>query len=564
MRGEESLQARLYKRFQEDPDQNALAFYARGEELRWQTFGELYTRARIRANYLKAHGVHAGDACIVVPENDDLSVVNLLAVIIVGARPLCAAPPIVRGQHSSLREILAYIIRKTRARTVLAGEHMQTLLEGIEASGNTSFIFGNPADSIEEPLEKLHFPKGGDVAAMQLTSGTTGFPKICVWRQSSVLRALDGMAEGMKLQPNDLSVNWTPLYHDMGLVNNFLFCMVNHIPLVMFSAFDFVKSPALWLQILSDSKATITWSPNFGFALAANSASEMSLEGVRLDGVRGFWNAAERIHLETIESFYRRFSPYGVRRSALKTNLGMAEMIGGATFSDPDAGIVTEDIEREPLFKQGVARPVNTKREPCDDAITTLSVGRPYPGLKVKITSTRGRELPDGTVGEIVFQGPAHMDGYLGNKYETDKAIKAYGLRTGDLGYQRNGEVFWMGRSRERITLHGKKYDPSDFEKPLLNIDGLRKGCFAVFGVQDDQLGTERLIVVAEKKNADNTSDSSLIRTIAGSISVSLGVKPNEVILVDQGTMTKTSSGKRRHRYYRELYESGKLSSVTS
>jgi acyl-CoA synthetase (AMP-forming)/AMP-acid ligase II len=561
MRREDSLQARLYKRLQEDPAQNALAFYAEGEVLRWQTFEELYARASARAGYLSAQGVHAGDVCVVIPENDDLSVINLLAVILLGAKPLCAAPPIMRGKHSSLRDILVYIIRKTRAKAVLAGEHMQPLLEGIEAGRTTSFHFGVPADAVEEPLSMPGFPKGRDVAAMQLTSGTTGFPKICVWSQTSVVAALDGMAKGMKIQPDDVSVNWTPLYHDMGLVNNFLFCMVYRIPLVMFSAFEFVKNPVLWLRALSDSKATMTWSPNFGFALASKAVTEKSMEGIRLDGVHAYWNAAERIHLETIEAFHKRFSPYGVKRSALKMNHGMAEMIGGATFSDPDGDYVVEHIERETLFRDGVAQPVDPKTRSQGDMLTVLSVGRPYPGLQVKIMSARGRELPDGAVGEIVYQGPAHMDGYLGDKYETTKAMKAYGLRTGDMGYQRNGEVFWAGRLRERITMHGKKYDPSDFEKPLLTINGLRKGCFAVFGIQDERLGTERLILVAEKQRSNREPDRALQRKIAGSINLSLGVKPDEVILLDQGTMTKTSSGKRRHRYYRELYQSGKLSS---
>lgn len=560
MSREDSLQGRLYDRFLEGPNQDVLAFYAEGEKVNWLSYEELYTKAMVRAGQLSAQGLQAGDNCVIIPENDELGAVNLLATILLGARPLCAAAPIVRGKHSSLRDILAHVIGRTKANAVLAGKHMETLLEGFEPNQSTNFFFGPSSDLSEAPLSSPYFPDSQDVAAMQLTSGTTGFPRICVWSQKSVLAALDGMAQGMQIGPHEVSVNWTPLYHDMGLVNNFLFCLVFRIPLVMFSAFDFVKKPSLWLRALADSEATMTWSPNFGFALATNNITDESLDGIRLDRVHSFWNAAERIHLETIEGFHRRFAQYGVKRSALKTNHGMAEMIGGATFSDRHGDFVVEHVDKESMFNEGLARSVDLRAHPEADTITVVSVGRPYPGLEAKIISPQGSELPDGAVGELVYQGPAHMDEYLGDEYETKEALKSYGLRTGDLGYRRNGEVFWVGRLKERINMHGKKYDPSDFEKPLLAINGVRKGCFAVFGVQDKHLGTERLVLITEKQRSNSESEPALKRKIAGAINLSLGVKPDEVILLDYGAMTKTSSGKRRHRFYQELYESGKLS----
>jgi acyl-CoA synthetase (AMP-forming)/AMP-acid ligase II len=112
---------------------------------------------------------------------------------------------------------------------------------------------------------------------------------------------------------------------------------------------------------------------------------------------------------------------------------------------------------------------------------------------------------------------------------------------------------------RERINLNGRKFDPSDFEKILLRVDGLREGCFAAFGVDDHRIGSERLVIVAEKRSSSPLSEKRIIKEIAGSISSHLGAKVSEVILLDEGTMTKTSSGKRRHRHYREFYTSGNL-----
>src|SRR5207249_519267 len=156
----------------------------------------------------------------------------------------------------------------------------------------------------------------------------------------------------------DVCFNWTPLYHDMGLVNNFLLCLHAGVPLALLGPTDFVKRPSLWLRGLSATGATLTWSPNFGFALAAQRIQDAELEGVHLEGVRAFWNAAERIHLNTMQSFLSRFQKVGVQPDALKTNFGCAENVGGATFSNPAGAYVVEHVDEELLHTKGLAEPV--------------------------------------------------------------------------------------------------------------------------------------------------------------------------------------------------------------
>jgi acyl-CoA synthetase (AMP-forming)/AMP-acid ligase II len=285
------------------------------------------------------------------------------------------------------------------------------------------------------------------------------------------------------------------------------------------------------------------------------------IEGVRLDRLRAFWNAAEKVHLETIQAFHERFEPFGLQRDALKTNYGLAENVGGATFSDPHGPLVIEEIDQLILQQKGIAHPVT---EPSDGQRTTLvvGVGRPHPEIEVKILSQDGRALPEGHVGEIALKTPSRMSGYLGDPDETHRALYGDLLRTGDMGYVRDNQLFWMGRVRERITTMGKKVDPSYFEHILLNIPDLRQGCFAAFGVDDTKIGTQRIVIIAEVRDNISRPYGDIISDIRGQVQAQLGLTADDVLLVPKNTLTKTSSGKRRHRHFRQLYLNGELQSL--
>jgi len=163
---------------------------------------------------------------------------------------------------------------------------------------------------------------------------------------------------------------------------------------------------------------------------------------------------------------------------------------------------------------------------------------------------------------ESALETPSRISGYMGDPEETARALKGELVLTGDFGYLRGQELFWVGRVRERINVFGKKYDPSDFEAALAEIAGLRPGCFAASGVDDERRGTERLVLVAEFRDLDGHSRDETVEATKERVSTEMGVSVDEVILLPKGTMSKTSSGKRRHRFYKALYESGELEAL--
>ncbi len=546
----DSLQARLLRALQRAPEGPALSFATEGGDYPWRSMAQVLRRAAGAAERLREAGLKPGRACVVALPSGEDSAAATLGALLLNALPLQAAPPSLQSAPtSSLSGILQGVVERARAQVLV----QEAAPAGPAPRGLRVLTPDALAGEADPERVSPGLPRGEDVAAYQLTSGTTGFPRICVWKQRGVLAALDGMARAMALSPSDVCFNWTPLYHDMGLVNNFLLCLTAGVPLAMMAPQDFVRRPSSWLLGLERVEATLTWSPNFGFALAAQRAEESELSGVRLDRVRAFWNAAERIHLKTMEDFYARFSPYGVSWEALKTNFGCAENVGGATFSDPEGPLVFERLDPVRL-QRGVAAPA------ADGAgVPVVSAGRPNPGLRIRILSPRGRALPDGRVGEIALSTPSRMVGYLGDAASTRKAVRGRHLVPGDLGYLRRGELFWVGRSSERISVHGRKLDPSDFEAVLHAVRDVRPGCFAAFGVDDARRGTQRVVLVTEVKQPLRRPQEAIQGEIRRQAYGLLGIDLREVLLAAPGALVKTSSGKRRHRHFRQLYERGDL-----
>src|SRR6185436_6769513 len=217
-----------------------------------------------------------------------------------------------------------------------------------------------------------------------------------------------------------------------------------------------------------------------------------------------------------------------------------------------------EVVDTEPLRVQGIARPVSAGTK-APGGIAIASVGRAAPRTRIGIFSPRWRPLPDGQVGEIGIQGPSRMEGYVGNARETRRAMVGAFLRTGDLGYLRDGELFWVGRLPEQIVMYGQKYYPSDLEEVFTGIPDIRPGRFGAFGVDDPAAGTQQLVVAAEVTDLDLEAMLRAAAEIRRRILRQWGVGAAKVLLMPKGALSKTSSGKQRHRHLRDQYLQGAI-----
>ncbi len=526
----------------------------------WRTREAFFHRATAIGAWLAENGVRPREPCLVVLPTDELAATVLHALLLSGAVPLLMAPPNAPGQRERFLAVLHGVFRKSRPGAVIVHQSLRALQDELVRKVPRARVRFISSELLDVAAVSHMSIVTGELVAMQMTSGTTGNPKICLWRQDQLLAGLHFTANAIGLDENDVLFNWTPLYHDLGLVNNFLLCLSRGVPLVMLNPLLFVERPARWLQGMCATRATMSFAPNFGFARAAHVVRDEELDGITLEGVRALWSAAERVHPETMDRFHRRFAPFGLQRRALKTSYGLAENVGGATFSPLEHEYTVERVERKALNTRGIARRWGEKSDV--EPTTIAGVGRACEGIAVEIRSRSGKVLPDGQVGEIVIRSPSRMVGYVRAAKQTRAMFRGPWLKTGDLGYMRDGELYWVGRVREQISVRGRKYDPSEFEEILLRIPGLREGCFVAFGVDDPAHGTQEVVVISEVRKTAGRPASEIRAEIKKLVYQQIGIVLRRIVLVPQGTLAKTSSGKRRHRFYRERYAAGEFEAV--
>jgi 1-acyl-sn-glycerol-3-phosphate acyltransferase len=354
--------------------------------------------------------------------------------------------------------------------------------------------------------------------------------------------------------PQDVAVSWLPLYHDMGLIGMWLTPIYCGCPVVLMSPLAFLSRPARWLQVLSRHRGTITAAPNFAFDLVARRVADAELEGLDLSPCRLALNGAEPVSAATLEAFAARLAPAGFRRGALFPAYGLAECCVGLAFPPLGRGPAVDTISRRVLAEERRAAPV-----PANDpqALPVVACGRAIPGHALRVVDALGQELPDGQVGRLQFRGPSATPGYYRNPEATRRLLAGEWRETGDYAYIADGEVRLTGREKDLIIRGGRNLYPYELEQAVGALEGVRRGCVAVFASADARGGTERLVVLAETREEDEAARERLRLRINELAADVVGLPADEVVLAPPHTVLKTSSGKIRRSACRELYEQG-------
>ena len=369
-------------------------------------------------------------------------------------------------------------MRKSGARVLVTDARIKRLLGTVQA-GAPDLEQVIAVEAIRESQEPLKAAKivGSDVAFLQFTSGSTSRPKGVVLTHDNLLTNIhcfmrDGLHAG---DGTDVGVSWLPLYHDMGLIGFVLAPLVTKNTTVFLPPLLFLKRPATWLQVISRHKGTISYGPNFAYALACKRIRERELEGVDLSSWRVAGCGAEPIRPETLETFAATFAKHGFKKEALLPSYGMAESSLAICFTELGEGMKTLSVDPGALWGEGVV-----KVDDGEKSVRLVSCGKAFPGHEVEVfAETDGAStapLGQDRVGELRLRGPSLMRGYWEDEERTKDAFAGNYLKTGDLGFLHDGHVYICGRSKEVIIVNGRNYYPQDIEWEAGKVSGVRKG----------------------------------------------------------------------------------------
>lgn len=520
------------------------------------SFTEISEAIDERARQLLAAGLKKGDRVgLVLPEPKEF-LLTFMGALSVGVVPVPMYPPMSFGKLDAYTSTAARILRASGAVALITERRVQSvlwsLLDKVEQLEWLLVVEElKPAPGAAPDLTHIQ-PE--DVAFLQFTSGSTAEPKGVVVTHGTLLHNLHAiMKHGLQISPTDVAVTWLPMYHDMGLIGFMLAPMWYAVPTVFLPTIDFVKHPTKWMETVSKYRGTITFAPNFAFALATRRTSAAKLATLDLSSLKALGCGAEPNHPGTLRAFVEHFKEAGLNPGALLPCYGMAEATLAMTFNPLGEGMRTDRIDADIYHREGRAQPVGANEE-GPHVLEYVSCGFPLPAHQVKVMDERGNVLPDRTVGELVFAGGSVTPGYYQKPEETAAAYRAEGLRTGDLGYMVNGEVFVCGRKKDVIILNGRNYDPQTIEWEVAEVEGIRKGNVVAFS--RPSAVTEELVVVAETKAEDL---DALRAVVIKRVRESLQLNAHDVVLLQPGQLPKTSSGKLQRRRTQQQYEDGSL-----
>ena len=545
-----------------------------GEHSHTLTFGELAGAAQRCAEELARRGVPAGGRVALMLPTSRQFFISYAGILLAGAVPVPIYPPFRADRIEEYAERQSAILnnagvcllltfRRAEAVAKLLKPRVKSLLGVADAEKLLDAAEKEPPPApgaLPAFLSGSRVRKGGDIALLQYTSGSTGDPKGVTLTHANLLANMRAIAEAVQMGPNDVGVSWLPLYHDMGLIGAWLTLLLHGVPLVVMSPLAFLTRPERWLQAVSKYKGTIGAAPNFAYELCVRKISDKAMEGVDLSSWRAALNGAEPVNPETLERFTNRFSKYGFRREAMLPVYGLAEAALGVTFPPLYRGPKVDRVERETFTTQGRAVPTKAEDE---NAIAFVSSGVALREHEVVIVDKDGKEVSERTEGFLWFRGASSTSGYYKNAEATESLFAggpahAEGefpwVNSGDRAYQADGEIYITGRVKDIIIKGGRNLYPHEVEELASRVEGIRKGCVVSFGLKGEETGTEKLVIVAESREEDRGKRAAVVAAINEQVSRGLGLPPDRVELIPPGSIPKTSSGKLRREETKQLY----------
>ncbi len=450
------------------------------------------------------------------------------------------------GGHKAYVAQLRRLLLNCRADVAVAPELFLSFLREAAEGLPLAFV-GTPEQFREFPKSAARLvPSGPDeLAYLQYTSGSTRFPRGVMITQKTVMSNLASIIrDGVKARPDDRSMSWLPFYHDMGLVGLVLSPMASQVSVDYLKTRDFGMRPRLWLALISQNRATVSFGPPFGYELCVQrlrgeTTGQFDLSSWRIAGV-----GAETIRAEPLLRFAEMLAPCGFDPKAFTACYGMAECSLAVSFARLDLGLKLDTVDPEILAVEQRAVPVSASaRLLRGRGKTFVNCGAPLPGYEVEVRRADGTVLPERHVGTLFVRGPSVMSGYFGEERLTRDVLSPEGwLNTGDLAYIAEGDLVITGREKDLIIINGRNIWPQDLETIAESQPEVRTGDASAFSFTTDE-GEDRAVLVIECRDPNPLRREELSHRIRSLIRQELGIDCF-IELVPRNTLPRTTSGK--------------------
>ncbi|MEM9135719.1 MAG: beta-ketoacyl synthase N-terminal-like domain-containing protein, partial [Cyanobacteria bacterium P01_F01_bin.42] len=554
----------LQCRSQQSPDRVVLSYLQDGEvESTQLTYGDLDRKARAIAAQLQDQGLAGERALLLYAPNLDF-VAGFFGCLYANVIAVPAYPP----RSAQMLTRLTAIIEDAQAAIALSSstiiDNVTQRLSSDEVGKTIRCIATDQIDEQESDQWQRPQLSGEQLAFLQYTSGSTGNPKGVMVSHGNLIHNSQLIQESFEHQPDCVGVTWLPPYHDMGLVGGILQPIFVGFKMAMMPPVAFIQRPVRWLSAISKLGAMTSGGPNFAYDLCVKQVKPEQLEELDLSSWNLAFSGAEPVRAETIDAFSETFAPCGFRREAFFPCYGMAEttlIVSGAKKMEQP---VIQAYDEEAL---GDSRAVESKADDAASRALTSS-GKAIADLKLAIVDPDTEiALPENKIGEIWVSSESVTQGYWRKpeltqtifhgspKSASGDSISGKFLRTGDLGFLANGELFVAGRIKDLIIIRGRNYYPQDIELSAQAAHpSLRVGCVAAFSIDHD--GEEQLVIVQEVERTwlRKIDVEEVTLAIQQAVVADHQLQPHAIVLLKTGGIPKTSSGKIQRYACRQRY----------
>jgi len=531
-------------------------FDGRGNLYASVPYKTLARQAKTLARRLLALGLAKGSTVALLAETNPDFVRFFFACQYAGLVPVPLPVSVNLGNHRPYVEHLRAMLSDCRAQIAMAPTDLLPLVqEAAEPLGRPLVGDTKAFDGVPEADLDLVNPQATDLAYMQYTSGSTRFPRGVMIQQAAVLNNLFGIInDGVKARPGDRCVSWLPFYHDMGLVGLVLAPLAGQLSVDYLDTRVFAMRPRKWLDLMSKSKASISFGPTFGYDLVARRLRPGEEQRFDLSNWRVAGVGAEMIRAETLERFTRRLAPAGFDPKAFLACYGMAECSLAVSFAPVGEGLRVDTVDGEILSGEGVAVPLLPGSEAEKVHVNTyVDCGSALSDHEIEIRDPQGRALPERQCGVLHVRGPSLMSGYFGHPETTRQVLSDDGwLNTGDLAYRVGDSIFLTGRQKDLIIVNGRNIWPQDLEYIAEQQPEVRSSDSLAF-VAPDADGTERVVLVVQCRESEPAKRAQLVHRLKARISEELAIEC-VVDLVPLHTLPRTSSGKLSRSEARRIF----------